>query len=630
MSSLNRHHNRSALLIMVALSACRSSPGAGRDTVGSTDSYGWDGTGLDTGDSGEPGDPPEPEVSVIPDLGEWAESEAPDGVEVSGWTWQNPLPQGLDLSGVWAESEDEVWLAGAYGTLLRMDGSTFERIELDTSEDLNAIHGGWIVGGAGTAFRWDGLQWTPTPTPTTATLWDVWASAPDRATAVSEDGEVLRWDGSDWSIITEVDAPLRGTWEDWVVGDGVALQWDGSEWISHELEGENRYFDVGGVGQDVWLIGDYWPESSFVTNLGIWHFDGTDWEDLSTDHYWRADRGGVWVSEDGIVQLVSEDGLVHIDGSEWHTQSTSRSLSGVFGLSSDQAWYVGPAGFIGEWDGDSLRERSHGSRESLYAVGGSSSEELIAAGDYTTMHHWDGSAWNPVPTGIETSHWEGYQKGFAGIWAAAPDDVWAAGYGTIAHWDGAAWEERLEGGNYWGNWGSGPDDVWAVGPESAIHWNGSDWQDHSADFPPDFTARDVSGVDSDTAWTVGDYGMIFAWDGTSWTAQASPQDSQLLRVDAWSEDLAFAVGKGNTVVKWDGSTWNVEPLPEDTTPYWYGVSVTAADEAWVVGGPDVLKWDGSEWAEVETPDGLQLRRVHADPDSGLRIAGADGQILFRP
>ena len=90
------------------------------------------------------------------------------------------------------------------------------------------------------------------------------------------------------------------------------------------------------------------------------------------------------------------------------------------------------------------------------------------------------------------------------------------------------------------------------------------------------------------------------------------------------------MGKGNTVVKWDGSTWTEETLPEDTTPYWYGVTVTAADEAWVVGGPDVLHWNGAEWSEVETPDGLLLNRIHADPDSGLHVAGSYGQILHRP
>jgi hypothetical protein len=140
----------------------------------------------------------------------------------------------------------------------------------------------------------------------------------------------------------------------------------------------------------------------------------------------------------------------------------------------------------------------------------------------------------------------------------------------------------------------------------------------------------VSGVDADTAWSVGDYGIIYAWDGASWTVQENPRDSQLLRVDAWSEDLAFAVGLGNTVVKWDGSTWSEETLPKDTTPYWYGVTVTGADEAWVVGGPDVLRWDGAEWSEVQTPEGLLLTRVYAELNSGLRVAGNDGQILSRP
>lgn len=531
---------------------------------------------------------------------------------------------------IWGESEETIWLAGARGTLLRSDGATFERIETGTSQDLNGLHGGWVVGGAGTALRWDGAAWSETPTPTTADLWDVWSTAPDQATAVSAAGEVLRWDGAAWSITHTVGVTLRGVWEDWVVGDGVALQWDGVAWIAHEPDGENRYFDVWGRGDEVWLMGDYRSPDSFVSKLGVWYFDGADWQDLSTNLTWSDDRGGLWIAEDGTVHLVSEAGLIQIDGSEWHTQSLGSALSGVFGLSADAVWYVGPEGFIGSWDGAQLTERSHGARGSLYAIGGGSSERLIAAGDYTVMHHWNGASWVPTPTAIENSHWDGYQKWFGGLWASAPDDVWAVGYGTITHWDGSSWRERVEGGNYWGVWGSGPEDIWAVGPQSAAHWDGSSWRDHAADFPESYTLRDVSGVGSDTVWAVGDYGAIFAWNGSEWTAQESPTAAQLKRIAAWSEDLAFAVGKDYTVLKWDGVVWTQEALPADTTPYWYGVTVTAGDEAWVVGGPDVLRWDGSEWTEVATPDGLELSSIHAEPGGGLRVAGWGGQILYRP
>ncbi len=49
-------------------------------------------------------------------------------VPVSGdsgeWEWQNPLPQGNDLNGVWGSSGSDVFAVGKSGTILHYDGSS--------------------------------------------------------------------------------------------------------------------------------------------------------------------------------------------------------------------------------------------------------------------------------------------------------------------------------------------------------------------------------------------------------------------------------------------------------------------------------------------------------------------------
>jgi hypothetical protein len=38
------------------------------------------------------------------------------------WKWQNPLPQGNKLYGVWGSSEGDVYAVGGYGTILHYGG----------------------------------------------------------------------------------------------------------------------------------------------------------------------------------------------------------------------------------------------------------------------------------------------------------------------------------------------------------------------------------------------------------------------------------------------------------------------------------------------------------------------------
>jgi len=44
-----------------------------------------------------------------------------------GWCWHNPLPQGHDLRAVWGSGPDDVIAVGAYGTILRYDGTGWTR-----------------------------------------------------------------------------------------------------------------------------------------------------------------------------------------------------------------------------------------------------------------------------------------------------------------------------------------------------------------------------------------------------------------------------------------------------------------------------------------------------------------------
>ena len=56
------------------------------------------------------------------------------------WTWQNPLPQGNNLSGVWGTDAQNVWAVGDGGALLHWDGSNWTT---QSSGTVNYLTGVW-------------------------------------------------------------------------------------------------------------------------------------------------------------------------------------------------------------------------------------------------------------------------------------------------------------------------------------------------------------------------------------------------------------------------------------------------------------------------------------------------------
>ena len=55
------------------------------------------------------------------------------------WCWQNPLPQGLSLTGVWGSDPSNVWAVGHRGIILRWNGLTWTASAYETTASLNSV-----------------------------------------------------------------------------------------------------------------------------------------------------------------------------------------------------------------------------------------------------------------------------------------------------------------------------------------------------------------------------------------------------------------------------------------------------------------------------------------------------------
>ena len=329
-------------------------------------------------------------------------------------------------------------------------------------------------------------------------------------------------------------------------------------------------------------------------------------------------------------------------------------LSGVAALSSSNAWAVGTyfndtmenfgRTLIEHWNGSSWKQRPSpnpgGSSQNnvLLGVAAVSATDVWAVGDYsisgttrTLIEHWDGTAWEHVPSPNVTS-----ESILTGVAAVSATDAWAVGEyfnGTdvgqtlIEHWNGTTWKRVPSpdpGGSSNGNFLFGvatvsAANVWAVGgyvigpahvhKTLTLHWNGATWKQVPSPNPSS-TGNLLNGVSASSAtnaWAVGDYvnGAGIAqtltehWDGTAWKRVPSPNPGGashfniLNGVAAVSATGACAVGEYSNsanadkslVEQWNGTAWKQVPSanPSSTSNILNGVGASSATSIWAVG-----------------------------------------------
>ncbi len=272
----------------------------------------------------------------------------------------------------------------------------------------------------------------------------------------------------------------------------------------------------------------------------------------------------------------------------------------------------------------------------LFVVDALSETDAWAAGEAGTFMHWDGIAWEPVPSSTLAN--------LHAIDMLSTTDGWAAGSGVILHWDGNVWTE-VENPSHAVLTSLamvGPTDGWGVDPDSPImHWNGSAWT------PTAHTGDDelyaVSMASAVDGWAVGgflnpwgnyDNPVAWHWDGQTWTSVALPLTSSYMEylsaVDVISSDDAWAVGGGyaspsgyfSTILHWDGESWTRMPSP--TSVHLTVVAMSSPVDGWASG-----RGYNSTTGETGVPSPTS-RRISvvslASPASGWAV-GAGGAIL---
>ena len=227
------------------------------------------------------------------------------------------------------------------------------------------------------------------------------------------------------------------------------------------------------------------------------------------------------------------------------------------------------------------------SERDIWAVGQQSSADN--AKSRTLTMHWDGARWSVVPS-PNGSDGPASKNNLYAVAGSSGNDIWAVGayapdgahFKALAmRWDGAAWaivsmpDPGALDTTIYDVSASGPDDAWAVGSY-------------------------LAGEQTDAKM------MILRWNGVAWARVETPPAAthNLLTVKALSRDEAWAAG--TQVLRWNGKSWSIEDTPEGYTGgYLDGIAIAGPKSVWVVGndGNDavLLFWDGARWAGARLP-----------------------------
>jgi hypothetical protein len=506
--------------------------------------------------------------------------------DAQGWCWESPLPFRDGLGAIWHRT-DQTIIAGSRGHVLRLrDGA------------------------------WRALPGLPRPTGADGVLGvhDIWAAGDNIYIAgdIGIDGIVWAYDGAAWAI-----HPVDGInpfhiWgtrarEVMVAGAGGARLFSGGRWSDVPPP---RSMGQGLWGcDDSYFAGLYGPGEG-TTGTVVARYRGGGWSTLEpvpeTNVQFSAVSGAANddVFASGIVNGASRNIAWHFDGAGWTDLALADSpgLLDIVALGGGQALAVGVGtdglGRAWRWNGAAWTATAD---RSLLALSVATAGDILARTNLNVVQ-FDGAQWtDPFLLPLEGPL---AAKSLTGIWGLGGTTFLIAADGSIFQRAGGDWTSMTTPApasrTLNAIWGATPSRVFAVGSRGLIWlWDGATWSEMP--LPAVAGTPDLNAVWSSTvgpAFAVGSSGTIFRFDGVAWTLQERVAED-LVGIWGSAATDVWAIGVRGRVVHFDGNTWSeAASLGNDVRSNIEGLWGSGPDQLWAVGGGSVWRYDGGAWTET--------------------------------
>lgn len=345
-------------------------------------------------------------------------------------------------------------LRGLQGQVIT--GDIYWELEPTSSPQAAVLDSGLVVGMApGTATLWawhadivvqipvtvtDTRQaWTTQSTPDNQGNRGLWGSAANNVYAANHTG-MLRWNGTSWSHVDAVRwRTLHDVWGSsaasvWGVGDrGELVRWDGTAWTLHRFDGTavtpKPLGDFNTPALSYSLRGVWGSGAGNVFAVGdsgvVLRYNGTSWARMTTGT--TAQLTDVWGSGASDVYATTATGrLVRFNGTSWSFVAGVQApgaLWSVWGTSATNIYAVGDGGILFRYNGSSWQRIRLPTRAALYAVSGTGASNVYVGGAEGALYRFNGTAWTPEKAlnGASQIH---------GFWGTG-SDLFAAGAGGL-------------------------------------------------------------------------------------------------------------------------------------------------------------------------------------------------------
>lgn len=505
--------------------------------------------------------------------------------------WQASQPTSYDFYGVWASGPDDVWVVGGLSAILHYDGEVWRDYSVPEIVSLFAVWGSapddvWAAGLSGALYHFDGIAWTPVDLNTDIDFRSLWGTARDDIWMGTGDG-FRHYDGTTWQEVTSPVGQggwdLRGTGPDdvWSTTSQAVLRFDGTAWTDTSLPRDALHSLQG-----LWIDAAFtvWTSGSFPgRDSSLYRYDEGVWSPVPLG---VGDRllSSLTGSPGGPLWLVGpRGGLFAYDGDTVESLTTDLrdqlSFYPVLDLGPEDVWLSG--------GNELLHDAGNGWVSVPLRTNGSSSGMLWAANPNDIwsfaydggIDRFDRASWT-----LELRASDSLIAAPRAVWGTA-NDLYVVGSGSARLVNGT-WERLLGGGAFAGVWGAAPDDVWLVGGNRCwSHWYGGTWE-RLCSGSDDVVYRSVWGSAANDVWLVGTRGNIYQNTGSGWVASPSGTTRDLHRIWGSGGADVWAVGVEGTILHFDGERW--APQASGTRRALESVSGRGAGSVWVTGAEGVL------------------------------------------
>lgn len=282
-----------------------------------------------------------------------------------------------------------------------------------------------------------------------------------------------------------------------------------------------------------------------------------------------------------------------------------------------------------------------GSDAELLSVWPAGPAEAYAVGEQSTLLRYDGFAWAPVSLAPTTI---GSADPLLAVWGDRTGLFVTSSGGRVLRGVEAAgvftWTEQALNGQLLALGGSGPTDVVAVGADGTagaiFEYDGTSWTRATLPVttPPIGILKDVWVDDAQTAWAVGNQGVILRRDGATWSVSQAPVIGAKALNGVWgTATRAFAAGDApdaitRLILELLGGTW-MSAQGIGTLPATNYQSVWGLDQrVYIVGEvATVVRLDPPTWSRMEVTVDAALNSVRGTDPANVLAVGASGTIL---